>query len=621
MAYGNIIKNYEVWESRVRHHGIGSMPFCVAFCGVFSSGKSSLLNALLGCGNVLPTGINPVTKIVTRIRYGRNISLHCIVNGDIISVPKTQMKDVITGKKELPEGCTELIVDVPAKILKNHVEFIDTPGYEDDTALEDMSRAAVMTADYVVFCCNATMLGKEFEKQYLQELEQTHGNFCMIVNRMDCVNTKEDFEDVKKTACRLMAGRGMAAHPEETQGNYFLTIGDGVYATLNGFEKHMEGIINDYQERQNIRHSTNQRFTEYYKKQFLSQIKKEASVCRVKLKKLRQEDVLRREKLDIKQRHFLLSVERKTEKAMLFARLLVSQKREKIDNQINKLTNVSLFEADAKSVVRIQMSELIKELSEYSKNNGLMPGGEVRNALNKFSSCWIPKPTFTLVQRRGLLGRALQTVKDSVELGMILIDDGTDVVYNDFRGAAVEHVDKHLDKVLKAWSDMLQNWYTLCVQNAAEPFSPTPEISELEIYIHQLNDLQELIDEQVKLINVLEKNMPFEERLCYVFEQAEQFECRIANIRNTDRVVKNLKKGRKMVSNGNAELLLPEHFQYMCQVYGTLSTKCPEQSHELFLARKKLENISLLIYERELTENFRLKIANGEMSTFRGHIK
>jgi predicted GTPase len=44
----------------------------VALFGRVSSGKSSLLNALLST-DVLPVGINPITAVPTRLRYGR----HC----------------------------------------------------------------------------------------------------------------------------------------------------------------------------------------------------------------------------------------------------------------------------------------------------------------------------------------------------------------------------------------------------------------------------------------------------------------------------------------------------------------------------------------------------------------
>ena len=49
-------------------------PLNVAIVGQFSSGKSTFLNALLGC-EILPAGLTPVTAKLTHIKYGENYAL------------------------------------------------------------------------------------------------------------------------------------------------------------------------------------------------------------------------------------------------------------------------------------------------------------------------------------------------------------------------------------------------------------------------------------------------------------------------------------------------------------------------------------------------------------------
>jgi hypothetical protein len=47
--------------------------FYLALLGLFKRGKSTLINALLG-QPIIPTGVIPVTSVITRIRYGNNLS-------------------------------------------------------------------------------------------------------------------------------------------------------------------------------------------------------------------------------------------------------------------------------------------------------------------------------------------------------------------------------------------------------------------------------------------------------------------------------------------------------------------------------------------------------------------
>lgn len=539
MAYEDLLKTYEKWEDRMQHHGVGNMPFCVAFCGVFSSGKSSLLNALLDCGNVLPTGINPVTKIITRIRYGKSIALHCIVDGNTVSVPKTDMNAVITGKKALPKGCTELIVDVPARILKNNVEFIDTPGYEDDAALEDMSRAAVLTADYIVFCCNSTMLGKQFEKQYLQELKQTHGNYCMVVNRMDCLNTDEDFENVKRTAGRLMLGCGIAAHPEQNQGKFFLTIAAGVYATLNGLDEHMKTLLSDDQERVKIRHSTNQCFTAYHKEKLLALIKEERTAYGIELKRLHQKDDARREKAEIEQKVNRMKLDQKIEKAKLYVNSLVRPKRNVLENKINGMTNPSTFVEDVKPIVRAEVSDLIDSLARYSEQNELMAGEKVRNDLNQFLLCIVPAPTYREEQQRGILGRVFVSTVVSVLTRSPYIDDGTELVCNDYKAPAIKKVNNHFDNFVQKWNKLL-NDYKSKQCNDATTFTPDPQIASIRDEIGKLAELEEKMKSQEKLLSAMALQADPAEMVNYISQQVNQFRNSIMQLPLASNICKKL---------------------------------------------------------------------------------
>lgn len=610
MAYEDLLETYEKWADRMQHHGVGNMPFCIAFCGVFSSGKSSLLNALLGCGKVLPTGINTVTKIITRIRYGRELSLSYVVDGEAVPIPKAWMNDVITGERELPHRCTELIVEAPAAILKNNVEFIDTPGYEDDSALEDMSRAAVLTADLIVFCCNATMLGKQFEKQYLSELSLTHGNFCMVVNRADSLNTDEDREDVKNAAARLMKGRGNAAHPEEKQGQCFMTIADGRFANLNGFDQYIRNLLQDDQERKRIRQSTNRCFTSYHQEMLAKGIKEERMAYSAELKILQQADNARREKLELQNRMDQMRQDNKIENAKLYGGSLVRQKKSTIARGINGLPYYTTFVANAIKVVQSEVSDMIGTLAAYASSNDLVAGTRVRSELSQFLQCTIPEPTFHKERRYGILGCIRETITTSLQMGGLWIDDGMVSVPNDFHTPAIDEVHNHLDRFLQKWNKLLNGCKTQKMKNS-ETFMPNPQISELQEQIRKLGELEEKMNAQEKVFS-LQKD-PDKMVLC-ISEQITQFRNWIIQLPMSGNICKKLEKMQNEWENGSIEVIRLV-FRYMCQAYGTLSQNINSMPNELMFARDNLNNLSLILYGQPLTEKMRQEIANGLRAT------
>ena len=104
--------------------------FEIAVFGRVSSGKSSLLNAILET-NALPVGVTPITAVPTRITYADEASL-------TVSFSEAATKKMDAPR--LPEFATEqqnpgnekhvvrLVLALPSRRLKGGVAFVDTPG-------------------------------------------------------------------------------------------------------------------------------------------------------------------------------------------------------------------------------------------------------------------------------------------------------------------------------------------------------------------------------------------------------------------------------------------------------------------------------------------------------------
>lgn len=107
-----------------------SRSFEVAVFGRVSSGKSSLLNYLLGF-DALPIGVTPVTAVPVRIVYGSEprAVVH-FAESSPATVPVCEVGDFATEQRNPANAkhVTRIRLELPAALLREGVTFVDTPG-------------------------------------------------------------------------------------------------------------------------------------------------------------------------------------------------------------------------------------------------------------------------------------------------------------------------------------------------------------------------------------------------------------------------------------------------------------------------------------------------------------
>lgn len=436
-------------------------PFRVVFCGVFSSGKTSLVNSLLDSDFRLPEGVNPVTKMVTRICGGDTVACAYRLNGRQTAIPNTYISALIQGKKQLIFDSNELIIAIPSEILQHHVELIDTPGFNDDPGgvLEQMSREAIYEADMAVMCCNSLQLGKILERDLLQELDAMMGHFSLVVTRMDNLNTREDWDAVVSQANRLMQHKGNDASVFGwDQPFVFPVITVGTQKHTADFESYFRAILADEEIKRRIRASSDSKC--------LALCLREMQTVFAKINlRLREElaELVRKNEQAIKQQHFEAQFEKKRflnlmQQAKAAASEFAGYRMSNFVHDIGMLRFPESFQTDANRITNGMINGLINDIAAYSEREHLAGYNDVNGTLCRayFSHGFsVPAPTKMSVKKRGIVGRGIATAANLASM-RFAIDSGYDEVYTDYHGAAIQAVRSGpIEWVLHEWEAYL----------------------------------------------------------------------------------------------------------------------------------------------------------------------
>lgn len=165
--------NLEITRSKVREE------FIVLIIGAFSSGKSSMINALIG-EELLPTGILPETAVLGELHYGekKRITLYPkkgmweggnepfdlkeTTSEEIAKYVSLTAEDAINTKEE-EDGCVskidskfeKMVIYWPLEMLKDGVVLVDSPGINDPYGHDYIVNDYLPYADAVIYLMNS----------------------------------------------------------------------------------------------------------------------------------------------------------------------------------------------------------------------------------------------------------------------------------------------------------------------------------------------------------------------------------------------------------------------------------------------------------------------------------
>jgi GTPase SAR1 family protein len=179
-------------------------PLKLAVLGEFSSGKSTFINRLIG-KEILPTGITPVTSVVTILEYGEEEKIEVVYKnheGETVKRVYDGYERLWKLQREWDEGDLyipmEIRVFVNNPILK-YFHIIDTPGFNDVSEMEKINWGLLRQVNYIIWLFNGTQPGKGSEMAVLKKLQEEslyRDNIFGVINFGDIiVHSPEEYEE------------------------------------------------------------------------------------------------------------------------------------------------------------------------------------------------------------------------------------------------------------------------------------------------------------------------------------------------------------------------------------------------------------------------------------------
>ncbi|WP_238652952.1 dynamin family protein [Paenibacillus piscarius] len=159
----------------------------LAFCGHFSAGKSSMINAL--CGKpVLPSGPVPTSANIVSIRSGApKVLLHPQAGGaraqrPVIQTTPDRLQDYCRQGTEY--AAIEVWEEIP--LLGSHGVLMDTPGVDStDEGHQAATRSALHLADAVFYVMDYNHVQSENNLAFAKSLSDWGKPLYLIINQID----------------------------------------------------------------------------------------------------------------------------------------------------------------------------------------------------------------------------------------------------------------------------------------------------------------------------------------------------------------------------------------------------------------------------------------------------
>ena len=231
--------------------------FVVLVMGIFSSGKSSMINALIG-EELLPTGFLPETAVLGEMHYSteKKVTLYpkkgeweggdtpfTLVNPSSEEIAKYASIDNEAGMNckaddsdKIRSKFEKMVIHWPLEILKDGVVLVDSPGINDPYSNDYITRGYLPTADAIIYLMNSQ---QAYQKEDMKQLNEINGlglrNIIFGYSFYDIVSSQPPakVEQIRK----VLIGHALKHGDLGEESVHFLSSLDGLRAKMQHDQK------------------------------------------------------------------------------------------------------------------------------------------------------------------------------------------------------------------------------------------------------------------------------------------------------------------------------------------------------------------------------------------------
>ncbi len=185
----------------------------VMMLGIFSTGKSTVINALLG-KSVLPDSVRPCTAIITKLQYSteKNGQVDVIMkDGGVVNYTYDNFKEKYQytddDEKEFKAhkvvkrftDVSYAIVYSNLGILQNGVQIVDTPGLKNNSQDNFVSMSEAKKSNAKIFLLSSDRNFDEDEKKHIAEnfAGKKLSNVFFLITKFDYLKKEKDRQDTR----------------------------------------------------------------------------------------------------------------------------------------------------------------------------------------------------------------------------------------------------------------------------------------------------------------------------------------------------------------------------------------------------------------------------------------